>query len=244
MKKQERSFSTLLQAGCSAILFIRCLLPWLNITSPQESLRGQFSLINMPVQMVSDAGIMTNAFPPAGSIFDYYRIIFYVILFFIFINIFIQLIKKIPLFTCYSCLLPTCFSYLFWTRVADCGNYLECAGIGLYLANIFGTIAIATAWTDLGRNYENHRKLFRFCWGWSVLCFMLPIILIPFSGFLRIQTSEIHIIHQIVFVFTTICFIIWAIGIMQIPFLIYTKIVNQISKQKIHHAKFFLSKSH
>lgn len=113
MKKQERSFSTLLQAGCSAILFISCLLPWLNITSPQESSRGQFSLINMPVQMVSDAGIMTNAFPPAGSIFDYYRIIFYVILFFIFINIFIQLIKKIPLFTCYSCLLPTCFSYLF-----------------------------------------------------------------------------------------------------------------------------------
>ena len=96
MKKQERSFSTLLQAGCSAILFISCLLPWLNISSPQESLRGQFSLINIPVQMVSDAGIMTNAFPPAGSIFDYYRIIFYVILFFIFINIFIQLIKKIP----------------------------------------------------------------------------------------------------------------------------------------------------
>ena len=38
MKKQKLSFSTLLQAGCSAILFISCLLPWLNITSPQEFL--------------------------------------------------------------------------------------------------------------------------------------------------------------------------------------------------------------
>ncbi len=64
MKKQKLSFPTLLQAGCSAILFISCLLPWLNITSPQESLRGQFSLINMPVQTVSDTGIMTNTFPP------------------------------------------------------------------------------------------------------------------------------------------------------------------------------------
>ena len=182
MKKQKLSFPTLLQAGCSAILFISCLLPWLNITSPQEFLRGEFSLINMPVQTVSDTGIMTNTFPPVGSIFDYYRIVLYVILFFIFINIFIQLIKKIPLFTCYSCLLPTCFSYLFWARVADCGNYLECAGIGLYLTNIFGTIAIAAAWTDLGRNYEIHRKLFSFCWKWSMLCFVLPIILIPLSG--------------------------------------------------------------
>lgn len=97
MKKQKLSFPTLLQAGCSAILFISCLLPWLNITSPQEFLRGEFSLINMPVQTVSDTGIMTNTFPPVGSIFDYYRIVLYVILFFIFINIFIQLIKKIPL---------------------------------------------------------------------------------------------------------------------------------------------------
>lgn len=94
MKKQKLSFPTLLQAGCSAILFISCLLPWLNITSPQEFLRGEFSLINMPVQTVSDTGIMTNTFPPVGSIFDYYRIVLYVILFFIFINIFIQLIKK------------------------------------------------------------------------------------------------------------------------------------------------------
>ena len=237
MKKQKLSFSTLLQAGCSAILFISCLLPWLNITSPQEFLRGEFSLINMPVQTVSDTGIMTNTFPPVGSIFDYYRIVLYVILFFIFINIFIQLIKKIPLFTCYSCLLPTCSSYLFWARVADCGNYLECAGIGLYLTNIFGTIAIAAAWTDLGRNYEIHRKLFSFCWKWSMLCFVLPIILIPLSGFLRIQTFDIHIIQQIVFAFTTVCFIIWAIGIMQIPFLIYAKIVNQISKQKNHQVR-------
>lgn len=82
MKKQKLSFSTLLQAGCSAILFISCLLPWLNITSPQEFLRGEFSLINMPVQTVSDTGIMTNTFPPVGSIFDYYRIVLYVILFF------------------------------------------------------------------------------------------------------------------------------------------------------------------
>lgn len=96
MKKQKLSFSTLLQAGCSAILFISCLLPWLNITSPQEFLRGEFSLINMPVQTVSDTGIMTNTFPPVGSIFDYYRIVLYVILFFIFINIFIQLIKRFP----------------------------------------------------------------------------------------------------------------------------------------------------
>ena len=59
MKKQKLSFPTLLQAGCSAILFISCLLPWLNITSPQEFLRGEFSLINMPVQTVSDTGIMT-----------------------------------------------------------------------------------------------------------------------------------------------------------------------------------------
>ena len=121
----------------------------------------------------------------------------------------------------------------------DCGNYLECAGIGLYLTNIFGTIAIAAAWTDLGRNYEIHRKLFSFCWKWSMLCFVLPIILIPLSGFLRIQTFDIHIIQQIVFAFTTVCFIIWAIGIMQIPFLIYAKIVNQISKQKNHQVRHF-----
>ena len=88
MKKQKLSFPTLLQAGCSAILFISCLLPWLNITSPQEFLRGEFRLINMPVQTVSDTGIMTNTFPPVGSIFDYYRIVLYVILFFIFINIY------------------------------------------------------------------------------------------------------------------------------------------------------------
>ena len=111
----------------------------------------------------------------------------------------------------------------------DCGNYLECAGIGLYLTNIFGTIAIAAAWTDLGRNYEIHRKLFSFCWKWSMLCFVLPIILIPLSGFLRIQTFDIHIIQQIVFAFTTVCFIIWAIGIMQIPFLIYVKKYNPAS---------------
>lgn len=98
MKKQKLSFPTLLQAGCSAILFISCLLPWLNITSPQEFLRGEFSLINMPVQTVSDTGIMTNTFPPVGSIFDYYRIVLYVILFFIFINIFIQLIKRFPFY--------------------------------------------------------------------------------------------------------------------------------------------------
>lgn len=244
MKKQRISFPALLQAICSAILFASCLLPWLNITSPQESLRGQFNLINMPVQMVSDTGVTTNILPPSGSFFDDTQIVLYVILFFIFINIFIQLLKKIPLLTCYSCLLPTCFSYLFWTRVADCGNYLECAGIGLYLTNIFGTIVIAAAWTDLGRNYKAHRKLFRFCWRWSIACLVLPIVLIPLSGFLRIKTSDIHIIHQIVFMFTTICFIIWVIGIVQIPFLVYAKIVNQISEQKDRHARRFLSKRH
>lgn len=232
MKKQERSFSTLLQAGCSAILFISCLLPWLNITSPQESLRGQFSLINMPVQMVSDAGIMTNAFPPAGSIFDYYKILLYVILFFILANVCIQLIKKNPFFTCYSCLFPTFFSYLFWTRVADCGS-LECAGIGLYLANIFGTIAIITAWTELGKNYRAHEKMFRFCRIWSIISIILPFLLIPLGMFFKTSSSEVHVIQQVMFFFVTLCAFIWALGIMQIPFLIYANIVNGLSSKKL-----------
>ena len=69
MKKQKLSFPTLLQAGCSAILFISCLLPWLNITSPQEFLRGEFSLINMPVQTaVTEIG--TKSFHLAQRVID------------------------------------------------------------------------------------------------------------------------------------------------------------------------------
>ena len=229
MENSKKSFSSLIQAFCSAILCISCFLPWLNLTSPNESLRGHFSLINMPVQTVSEAGI-TNTFPPSGTVFDYYKVLLYVILFFVFVNIFIQFIKRDTLFTCYSCLLPTFFSYLYWTRIADCGN-LECAGIGLYLANISGTIAIITAWTELGKNYQIHKRLFRFCRIWSITSVILPFLLIPFGSIFK--ASENHIINQVIFVFMTLCTLIWALGIMQIPFLIYASIINSFSRKKL-----------
>ena len=231
MRDSKKSFSALLQALCSAILFISCLLPWLNLTSPNESLKGQFNLINMPVQIVSEAGI-TNAFPPSGTIFDYDKILFYVILFFVLANIFIQLIKRNSFFTCYSCLFPTFFSYLFWARVADCGN-LECAGIGLYLANIFGTIAIIIAWTDLGKNDQTHKKLFRFCRIWSITSVVLPFLLIPLGSIFKVQTSEVYATQQVIFFFMTLCTFIWILGIIQIPFLIYANIINGMSRKKL-----------
>lgn len=231
MKTSKYPLSSLLQAGCSAVLFISCLLPWLNITSPEETLQGRFSLLNMPLQVQSDAGI-TNAFAPSGTIFDNYKILLYFILFLILVNVFIQLIKRNSIFTCFSCLFPTVFSYLFWSRVSDCGNLLECAGIGLYLANIFGTIAIIAAWTELGKNYRAHEKLFRFCRIWSIVCVVLPFLLIPLGSFFKIQTTEIHAIHRIIFFLFTLFTFIWALGIMQIPFLIYARIVNTLLNKR------------
>lgn len=231
MKDSKKSFSSLLQAFCSVILFISCFLPWLNLTSPDESLRGQFNLINIPVQTVNETGI-TNTLPPSGTIYDYYKVLIYVILFFILANVFIQSIKRNSIFTCYSCLFPTFFSYLFWTRIADCGS-LECAGIGLYLANISGTIAIITAWTELGKNYRTHEKMFRFCRVWSIISVILPFLLIPFGKFFKISSSEVHAIQQVIFFFVALCTCIWALGIMQIPFLIYANIMNGLSSKKL-----------
>lgn len=232
MKNQKNSFAPLLQAGCSAILFISCLLPWLNLTSPQEALQGKFSLINMPLQTMNDAGVITNILPPSGSIFDYYRIPLYIILFSIFINVFIQPIKRIPFFTFYSCIIPTCFSYFFWTRVADCGNYLECTGIGLYLTNIFGTIAIIVALTEVGQNFQIHEKLFSFCKIWSIVSLVFPILLIIFSGHLRMQTADGNVIQKILLFLMAIISFIWIVGIIQIPFLIYAKIVSLLAEKR------------
>lgn len=234
MKKQRITFSSLLQAGCSALLLIGCLLPWLNITSSQESLSGQFNMINMPLQSMNEAGEKINVPMPQGSVFDYYSILLYLILLFVFINVFIQFIKKTPLFTCYSCIIPTFFSYLCWSRVTDCGSDLNCAGIGLYLANIFGTIAIAAAWTDLGRYYSVYQKTFRFCWIWSITSLTLPILFIFIGNLLRIQSSGANVIYQLAFVLMIIGSIIWAVGILQIPLLIYATIVNHLTQKKIN----------
>lgn len=230
MKKQSYSLSTLLQVGCSAILLISCLLPWLNFASIQEPLSGNFNFTNMPFQTINDAGISTNVAMPVGGVSDFYRILSYIILFAILVNVGIQFKKKMPLFTFYACIIPTFFSYVCWARVADCGNLLECAGIGLYIANISGTIAIIAAWTELGRSYSEHEGLFRFCRRWSIVCLLLPILILISGTGLKIQSFEA--IHTILFVLIGIGFIIWIMGILQIPFLIYARLLNYSLKRK------------
>jgi hypothetical protein len=223
--------NSIFQASCSFLIFIACFLPWMDLKS------GSYHFFTVSLfQAIAQINEVIGYMPELSIYYSMkdYTFILYLIPVLSFINMFLSLIHKLPVFSFYANILPTGITYaLLYYSIQNNTYCFEYTGIGFIITLIIGTISIFSVWTHIGNHYYRYHKYAFFTFLWSILSIIFLIlqnkIIWKMLADIEYEKDPNSYLPIVLYIQYGISFFSY-IGILHFPFLMYGWIVALISK--------------